>query len=217
MKRSIFTVMTDPRGYMRDLPKEKMGWIPLFLAWVIGMVYLLGTAVAINLGMHFSFGAIIVGAAILAIPFAYLKIYIFAFFLYWAGWLFKGKASYRELFSAAGYGMVPDFFVLLAWFFFLILFGRATFVPGMVTSSPSLLVTLLLFSQLVFSVWGFIISLHTVGEVQQFSAWMSLWNYILAFVLIALVDLLIKFILSVIFSLQMSGVDSVSKVLSLLI
>nr|MCH9811343.1 YIP1 family protein [bacterium] len=129
MKRSIFSMMTDPRGYMRDLPKEKMGGMPLFLAWVIGMVYLLGTALAVNLGAHYSYGVIIIAAAILAIPFAYLKVYIFAFFLYWAGWLFKGKASYRALFSAAAYGMVPDFFILLAWFFFLLIFGRATFMP----------------------------------------------------------------------------------------
>lgn len=217
MKRSVFSVMTDPRGYIRDLPKEKEGRIPIFLAWVIGMVYVLGAAFSLNLGSEYSFGLIILLAVILAIPLAYIKVFIFAVFLYWAGWLFKGKASCRKLFSAAAFGMVPDFFILLGWFFLLILFGRSTFIPKMITSSPTLLVTLILLSQIVFFVWGFVITLHTIGEVQKFSAWMSLWNYILAFVLIGLVDLLVKFILAMAFSLQLGGVDTVSKVISLII
>ena len=216
MKRSIFSVMTDPRGFMRDLPKEKMGTMPLYLAWVIGFVYLLKDAASLQLSMHYSFAMILLIAAVIAIPLAFIGLYIFAFFLFWAGKLFKGKANYKELFSAAAFGRVPEFIVLLCWFLLVMYFGEATFSWKTISAAGSIYISILLFAQTVFYIWGFVISLHTVGEVQKFSAWMSLWNYILAFVLIVLVSLFIQFLVAIVFSLKMYGVDSVSTMISLI-
>ena len=89
---NIFKVMSDPRGYIRSLPKAKIGRLPIYLAWVIGMLYLMRQSASYNLSLEYSFGMILVAAAILAIPFGYIIMYLFTFFVYWAGKLFKGKA-----------------------------------------------------------------------------------------------------------------------------
>jgi hypothetical protein len=217
MKRSIFTVMTDPRGFIRDVPRKKIGTMPIFLAWVLGMVYLLREATALQVSNTYSFWLILLVAVVLAIPVAYVGMYVFAFFIFWSGKLFKGKGAYKELFTAAAFGRVPEFFVLLSWFFLLTYYGKGAFNWQTITTGASLYVTALLIAQLVFYVWGFVISLHTVGEVQKFSAWMSLWNYILAYLLMFVVLLFVEFLVAVIFSLHMGGVDTVSKGVSLII
>lgn len=217
MKKSIFTVMTDPRGFIRSLPRNLIGTMPMFLAWVIGMVYLFREAVSLQLSNSYSFPLIVLVVVLLAIPVAYIGVYIFAFFLFWSGKLFKGKATYKELFTAAAFGRVPEIFILLSWFFLLAYYGDSAFSWKVITTSTSLYITTILIVQVVFYVWGFVISLHTVGEVQGFSAWMSLWNYILAYVLIVIVSLFLEFVVAVVFSLQMGGVDTVSKGVSLII
>ena len=70
--------------------------------------------------------------------------------------------------------------------------------------------------QLFFYVWGFVISLHTIGQVQGFSAWMSLWNYILAGVIVLVIALLVEFAIAMIFSLNIHGADGISKLIGLI-
>ncbi|MCH9617191.1 MAG: hypothetical protein SP4CHLAM5_03550 [Chlamydiia bacterium] len=217
MKKSIFTVMSDPRGFIRAIPRKKIGTMPIFLAWVIGVVYLLREATALQASNSYGFWLILLVSVVLAIPVAYIGMYVFAFFLFWSGKLFKGKGTYKEIFTAAAFGRVPEFFVLLSWFFLLTYFGKEAFDWQAMGASGSLYVAALMIAQLVFYVWGFVISLHTVGEVQKFSAWMSLWNYILAYLLILIVSLFLEFLVAVIFSLHLGGVDTVSKGVSLII
>ena len=94
MRKNIFNVMNDPRGFIRSLPKKRIGRMPFFLAWVIGMVYLMRQSAGFQLSFYFPYGFVVLGAAILALPVGFISIYLFTFFLYWAGKLFKGKASF---------------------------------------------------------------------------------------------------------------------------
>ena len=115
MSNNIFQVMTDPRKFVRGLGKKRMGTMPGALAWVIGMVYLIRQAASFQLSLYYPYGYILLAAVIFAIPFGYFIIYIFSFFLYWTGKLFKGCASYGDLFTASAYGKVPEVFVLTSW------------------------------------------------------------------------------------------------------
>ena len=213
---NIFKVMSDPRGYIRSLPKAKIGRLPIYLAWVIGMLYLMRQSASYNLSLEYSFGMILVAAAILAIPFGYIIMYLFTFFVYWAGKLFKGKASYSELFSAAGYGRVPEIFVVITWLILALILGQATFTQIYVMQGLPTIISALLYIQIVFYIWGFVITLHTIGEVQGFSAWMSLWNCILAGALLILISLAIELIVAVVFSIQVSGAEPVQAALNFL-
>ncbi len=216
MKRSIFKVMVDPRGYIRTLPKEKVGKMPIFLAWVIGMVYLMRQATGFQLSFYFPYGWIVLAAVILAIPVGYIIMYLFTFFIYWAGKLFKGNGTYRQLFSATAYARVPEIFVLLSWMFLIALLGQVTFTQVYVMVGLPPIIATLLFVQIVFYFWEFITSLHTIGEVQGFSAWMSLWNYILAGVIVLLIAFFVEFIVAIAFSLDPREGSALGSVLGLI-
>lgn len=216
MSKSMFKVMTDPRRFVKSLSKKAMGGMPLVLAWVIGMVYLIRQAAAFQLSLSYNYGVILLVTAILAIPIGYVVIYLFAFFLHWSGKLFKGKASYKQMFTACAYGKVPEVFVLVSWFLLVVLLRQATFTQIYVLPELPQVIALLLFVQIFFYIWEFVISLHTIGEVQGFSAWMGLWNYILAGVLLILTELLVQFIVASLFSFTIHGASSVSTITSLI-
>ena len=216
MKKNIFNIMVNPRGFIKSLPKEKIGSMPLFLAWVIGMVYLMRQATGFQLSFYFSYGWIVLASIVLAIPVGYIIMYIFAFFMYWAGKLFKGKASYKDLFSATAYARVPEVFVLISWILLIALLGQVTFTQVYVLVGLPPLISMLMFAQIVFYLWELIISLHTIGEVQGFSAWMSLWNYIIAGVIVLLIAFFIEFMVAIAFSLDVRDGNTLGSILGLI-
>lgn len=216
MTKNIFRVMVDPRGFIRSISKSAMGTMPVFLAWVIGLVYLIREAASFQLSLYYPYGWILLVAAVLAIPVGYIIIYIFSFFLLWAGKLFKGKGSYGEIFTASAYGRVPEVFVLVSWLLLTVLLQQATFTQIYVLPQLPQIIAILLFVQIVFYLWEFVISLHTLGEVQGFSAWMGLWNYILAGVLLVLVELFVQFLVASMFSLTIYGAETMETVSSLM-
>ena len=218
MKTSIFKVMTDPRSFMKALLEKKGVRFPLAIVWVIGMVYLMRQAAGFQLSFYFSYGLIILAAAILAIPFGYGILYLFGSLLYWTGKLFKGQASFKQLYLANGYGRVPEVFVLISWLLIAILLGQATFTQVYILNGLPNYLTILMFTQIFFYIWEFIISLHTIGQVQGFSAWMGLWNYILAGVLLLIISFFFEFALATIFSLNAQGAkSSIGLILGLII
>ena len=216
LDQNIFKVMTDPRGFMKSLPKEKIGKMPLSLAWVIGMVVLFREAAAFQLSFYFPYWVVLLAAVIFAIPFGYLVNYVFSIFVYWSGKVFKGKGTFKELFSAVAYGCVPKVFILLAWLLMVIVIGQAVFTQAYILMGLPQLITILLFVQIIFYIWEFVITLHTIGETQGFSAWMSLWNLIFAGLLFFIIDLIIGVIIASIWGFDMSNSSNVSTLMSII-
>ena len=65
----------------------------------------------------------------------------------------------------------------------MILHGNSLFVSGYETQLVGTAATLSIgfgIIQLAIGIWGLIIMLHALGEVQGFSAWMALLNIVLA-------------------------------------
>jgi hypothetical protein len=217
MKKSIFKVMTDPRGFIKSLVSKNISKVPLYIVWVIGMVYLMRQGAGFQLSFRFSYGWIVLAAAILAIPFGYGILYLFSILLYWSGKLFKGKANFKDLVLAVGYGRVPEIFVLISWLLIVLLLGQATFTQVYILNGLPNFLTVLLYTQLFFYIWEFVICLHTIGEVQGFSAWMALWNYILGGALLMVVAFFLEFAAASIFSLNTDGAkSSISLILGLI-
>lgn len=214
MKMNIFKVMTDPRGFMKSLKADRMGKMPLYLAWVIGMCYLLTRAQSLQLSQLYAYGYVVLVAAILAIPVGYLMMYVSSFFIYWAGKIFKGKASYLQLFSANAYAKVPEMFVLISWAILVVVLGPVAFMQSGLYVQLPVFVMVMLVLQLFFQVWAFIISLHTIGQVQGFSAWMALWNIIIAFVIIFFIDLFILFLLQLVLSTNTTQVSTLISIIN---
>ena len=135
----------------------------------------------------------------------------------WSGKIFKGKATFKELFSAVAYGCVPKVFILISWVLMVILIGQAAFTQAYILMGLPQIISILLFIQITFYIWEFVITLHTIGETQGFSAWMSLWNLIFAGVLFFVVDLVIAIIIASIWGFDMSHSSNVSALISIII
>ena len=119
--------------------------------------------------------------------FAVLMLYLVALLLRWTGRWLGGVASSRDLRAALAWGCVPS---LLA--------GAALLVPGLdlfptpppeLQSVPFALATYGLGSkiQLLAGVWSLFTMIKCIAEVQGFSAWRALGNYLLAILMIIVV------------------------------
>ncbi len=216
MKKSIFKVMADPRGFMKALPADKIGKIPLFLAWIVGMVFVMRQSAGFQLSLHMPFGYLILGCLVLAIPFGYIILNLFSLLILWSGKLFKGIGSFNQILSAVTFGRVPEIFIVLCWILLIVILGPATFTQVYMLIDLPQVVTILLFTQLFFYIWEFVITLHTVGQVQGFSAWMSLWNFILAGIVLLAITFVFEFLIALFFQVPTSGGSATTTALSLL-
>lgn len=135
---------------------------------------------------------LMIGAVcLIALPLGYLHFTVGSFFIFLPGKLIRGKAAFKEVRVALLWASVPGLVagaliwgVRLGWAqepFSLEPVGQAPFFRLVEFTVKGLLV------------WGFILALHAIGEVQRFSAWMALLNVFLILVGIILIVSLITF------------------------
>lgn len=187
-KRSPFNIMVDPRGFMRGvmLRKKASGW---FLAFMTGMVWLFSKAYAFDLGLHYSLMQILVGSLILAIPVGYGLIHLVSIFLYWTGKIFNGKSSYSGVYQSYLWTRVPELFFLISWLGLVGVFGVQAFTPFLSGEGLIPMVVMALVGiQVIFAFWQVIILLHALGEVQGISSWIAIWNVLLTWVIMMILD-----------------------------
>lgn len=196
-KYSPFKVMTDPRGFMRS-PAAQVRGLHWILAAMVGFVWLLGKFYLYALGMQYTLVQILIGSLIFAIPVGLVIFCVSAFCLHLTGKIFRGKGTFKDLYSAFAWSRVPEFFQLISWIALIVMNGRSVFTPALVAQDQmSVAVLILLVVQIVFSFWKSIILFHTVGEVQGFSAWIAIWNVVFAWVLLLCIDYGVNVLVSV--------------------
>lgn len=183
---NIFRVLVDPRGFMKEvLPRRRISvW---YLAAIVGFSWLLGQALGFELGYRMPLWLILVISVVCSVPVGYALFFITAFFLYWGGKIVKGKGDFWAVYRAFAFSKTPEFFISALWIVMIVLLGRATFTNILMASAYPSIITILLLVQIVFLAWQFVILLHTLGEVQGFSAWMSIWNVFFAWIALMLI------------------------------
>lgn len=187
-KRNPFNVMIDPRGFMRQVMarKKTAGW---FLAFMTGTVWIFGKAYAFDLGLQFSLTQILIGSLVLSIPVGYGLIHLVSLFLYWTGKIFNGKSEYSGVYQAYLWTRVPELFFLLSWLGLIAIFGGNTFTPFLSNAAfvPPVVMALIGL-QVIFAFWQVIILLHALGEVQGLSSWIAIWNVLLTWIIMMVLD-----------------------------
>lgn len=110
------------------------------------------------------------------------------------GKMFKGKATYIEMFKAVAVSMIPYIWVapvLLAW---------ATLAPDTYFADPLAesgngegFMTLIVLGALSFilSIWGIIIQSKAIGEAHQFSSWKGFATVLIPGVVIAVIVIVV--------------------------
>ncbi len=190
-----FEVLTNPRGFIHKALCKTRKASPI-IAWLLGMTYLFGKAYTFGLGKTYALSHIIVFCIVFAIPIGYFLLYITSFLLYWVGKIFKGIATFDEIFAAFVWTRVPEGFILLGWFGLVYFFGASAFTSAVITATPIPLIVIgLIGLQVVFAVWQAIILFHALGEVQRISAWVAVWNVLFTWILLFFIDLSFNWLL----------------------
>lgn len=110
------------------------------------------------------------------------------------GRLFKGTATYQEMFKALATAQIPQIWLLpllIIWAFA----SPATFFADRTDVEGDPLVVIMSIVMAVVSVWTFIIVCKAVGEAHRVSSWKGFFIVVLPGIIITLFVLLIVFVL----------------------
>ena len=207
-KTNPFKVMIDPRGFIQTFKEKKVssGWI---LAAMMGLVWIFEKGYSFYIGNYLNLSWIIISALIFAIPVGYALIYLGAFVLYWTGKIFNGTASYENVYQAYLRVQVTQFFMVLSWAGLIAIYGQFAFIPAMImgTALP-IAVVFLIGMQIVFKFWQAVILFHTLGEVQGCSAWVMIWNVLISWGVLLIIDNIFDWIIGKSFMLESLAVKA---------
>jgi uncharacterized membrane protein YsdA (DUF1294 family) len=183
------SIWTRPRATIRaildSVPDEGIG----LLATVSGISGALDRAAWRNLGDKFSLTTILL-IAIFGGPIGnILGIYVRTDLFWWTGKWIGGKADASEIRAAVTWSYLPLCASLILWIPQLVIFGTESFT----TESPRLDESIGLevafvgftAAKLALLGWSFVILFNCLGEVQGFSTWRAVGNYLLALLLVA--------------------------------
>ena len=176
---------TRPRDTIRAIVQFNSSYLFPLLCLIYGFPLLLQMAQNFSLGDRFPMGGIIIGAMIGGIFAGMIGISIASGLFYWTGKWIGGIATYQNVRAAVAWSNVPNLVNILIWIVNIASFGTRLFNRGFVeTSFVGGELTLIYFAslvQVVIAIWGFIIFLKALGEVQGFSAWKALLNVLIPF------------------------------------
>lgn len=177
-------IWVHPRKTIRRLVEYNTEFRLIPLCAIYGFQYLLRVIQYLSLGKDLSLTFMILLAFIFSVPVGYVLFNIQSAFCLWMGKLMKGKGHFKEIRAAIYWpSSVPMIVTCLIWIVLMTFHGNNLFVTGyetQLTGTEAIINMGLGMIQLVVGIWGFIILLHALGEVQKFSAWMALLNLILA-------------------------------------
>lgn len=176
----------EPRETMRQIMNTglKQGFL------LLSAIY--GLPLAFNLIQSFAFStlvplwAILVGSLVLCTFLGMLGIYVATWLLEFTGKWIGGKANFMEVRAAVTWSNVPTLVTILMWVLLLGVFGGQVFDREFAQTQfmgyQAGILFLVMLVEMVISVWGFIILLNTLAEVQGFSVWRALLNVLIPFV-----------------------------------
>lgn len=188
------SIWVHPRKTIRALVEYNTNYRMIALCAIYGFQYILQAIQYLSLGQGTSLILIVLFALIFSIPVGYIIFNVLSAFYFWIGKLIKGKGRFKQIRAASYWSNVPMVITCLMWIILMVFHGNSLFVAGYESKLIGTAAAISLgFAavQLVIAVWGLIIMLHALGEVQGFSAWMALLNLFLAGIAIFIITFLL--------------------------
>jgi hypothetical protein len=109
-----------------------------------------------------------------------------AFLLHITGKMLGGKGSFQEVRASLAWSNVPNFVTVVMWFVLLSVFGTVVFTKGFsemqFVGYQSGILFLIMLLEVIISIWGLVILVNALAEVQQFSIWKAIVNVVIPFV-----------------------------------
>lgn len=198
-------IWTNPRETIRNIvdfnPKHRF----FLLSFLNGLPTLFYYAQDISMGGTFSLAGILLTSIILATFIGMLSITIGTALIYWTGKWIGGQGTFYPIRAAVSWSNVPNILAIATWAALIFLFRNQLFFKGFpqeTLGTPNLLlVMILLLVQLAMSIWGVVILVKGLAEVQGFSAWKGLLNVLIPIVIVFVVFFIIGFLVTFITAL----------------
>lgn len=181
-------IWVQPRKTISAIVRYNPSYLFPLMSAIYGLPMLFSFAQNLSLSENFSLIGIIIGCIVLSVFIGMLGITIVSGLLYWTGKWVGGTGSFKNVRAAVAWSNVPITINILMWFVLIAIFKSQTFMtafPETAFAGKDLgIVSFVYLVQSVMSIWSFFILLHTLGEVQGFSAWRALLNVIIPFVMV---------------------------------
>lgn len=115
----------------------------------------------------------------------------------WFGKLFNGKANFHQLRRVVAYALVPTISALILVLLEVLIYGESMFRRGfdvMSMGQPQIIFFYLAaITQMVLGIWGFVLTVAGVSEVQKISTGAAFWNVLLPGLVIAAVVFIVMY------------------------
>lgn len=180
-----------PRETIREIIKFDPKYRLYLLSGIYGFATILHFAQNFSLGATLPWGTILLGALVFSVFVGLLGFLIAGKLIQWTGRWLGGTGSFNQIRAALAWSNVSNIVNILMWFLliwgfrgqvFLESFAQANFVgAALAVAGTAFLV------QTIAAIWGFVMMVKAIGEVQGFSAWKALLNVVIVFVLVAIV------------------------------
>lgn len=130
-------------------------------------------------------------AAIFSPIYGYVSFFLWSGFVYWVGKWFKGQGSFREVRCSYAWSCVPILINIPLWIIVAIFFGNQLFMNTLSASALPKAAVFLLFAILIakvaVAIWSLIIFLNALAEVQKYSMVRSIFNVIVAALILGVI------------------------------
>ncbi|MES2344698.1 MAG: Yip1 family protein [Chlamydiota bacterium] len=180
-----------PRETIREIIQVDPKYHIYLLSGIYGFATLLHFSQNFSLGAYLPWGAVLLGSLVFSVFIGLIGFGIAGKLIEWTGRLLGGKGSFQQIRAALAWSNVTNIVSILMWLLLVASFRGAVFLESFAESTfvgSALAVVLLAFLvQAVASVWGFVILVKSIGEVQGFSAWKGLLNVVIVFILVAII------------------------------
>lgn len=178
-----FSMWIKPRETIAKIVHFNVNYRFGILCYIYGLYYSFQVLQQLSFGKAMGLPMCILIALAAAFPVGYILLNISSFFLFLLGKVIKGKATFKQIRSANFWSTVPNVLIIVLWIILIIAVGGQAFVMGYEKTLMGAAIYINIGIQLaniVLGLWGFIIFLQALGQVQGFSAWMALLNSFLA-------------------------------------
>lgn len=188
-----------PRQTIREIIALNPSYRFYLLCLVYGFPVMLYFAQQSSLGQSMPVAAIFFFALIFSVLIGIIGMNIGAFLLYWTGKWIGGVGTYKQVRASIAWSNVTNVVNCLIWVLLAGLFGGEVFLADFpvvpFTGRLLYVMNFIFLIQLVVSIWSFIIFLKSLGEVQGFSAWKALLNFLIPILVVFIGLWLVGFII----------------------
>lgn len=189
-KNPWISIWTHPRETIAKIVSEN----PNRSLWLLAAIY--GFCSLLNLSQSLALGASLNTLAILFLTIVLSPLYGWVSFAIWSGFvlitgkLFKGQGNFQTIRAAYAWSCVPLAVNIPLWLLMLLIFQGAVFVNFPDAANLNYFQICVLFAvmvgKVILAIWSLVIFINGLAEVQKYSVLKSIFNIILAAIVLGI-------------------------------